>query len=155
MWNRKFDNPIDRFKDGFIPVTESGCWLWMKSCNQYGYGCFRAYGRCMAPHRFAYHYYVGSIPSGLVVDHICRVRCCVNPDHLRLTTNQENVLSGTGVTAVNARKTHCKNGHEFTNSNTRNRAMGRGCLECHRLDGQKYRAKGKISYAVTKIEAID
>ncbi len=94
-------------------VTESGCWIFMGHCNRDGYARVRFKGKQIKAHRLFYENFIGPIPSGLVLDHICRVRCCVRPDHLEPVTNRTNTLRGIGVTAQNYRKTHCKNGHLF------------------------------------------
>jgi hypothetical protein len=77
--------------------------------------------------------FVGPIPEGLVIDHLCRNRGCINPTHMEPVTNAENVLRGEGPTAVNARKTHCKRGHPFDDVNTYVYAKGRACRMCHQL----------------------
>ena len=107
---------IERFNERYIPVPESGCWIWLGNPNAYGYGVIRVSGKMINAHRFAYTTHRGPIPDGLTLDHLCRVRCCVNPDHLEAVDNKTNVLRGVGSPAVNARKTHCLRGHEFTNT---------------------------------------
>ncbi len=111
---------------------EPGCWLWTGYYTGGQYGGFYVAGKMLRAHRFSYEALVGPIPDGLVLDHICRVRLCVNPSHLRVVTQFENTMIGEGVTARNARKTHCSKGHEFTPENTRltSRAEGRVCLTC-------------------------
>jgi hypothetical protein len=84
-------------------------------------------GKVRLAHRVIYEYLVGPIPDGLSIDHLCRVRHCVNPAHLEPVTHRENVLRGQAPTAVNGRKTRCKRGHEF-NRTVRN---GRRCYTCH------------------------
>lgn len=128
---------LERFKEKYIPVTESGCWLWTASTSDDGYGYFGIGSRSIPgsrkvvkAHRFAYVYYKGEIPKGLELDHCCRVPCCVNPDHLEPVTHKVNVLRGIGPTAVNARKTHCINGHALTPENIY--PGGRQCITCAR-----------------------
>lgn len=89
------------------------CWLWTAGKNSGGYGVTYASGRAMVAHRWAYESEVGPIPAGLQLDHLCRVRHCVNPAHLEPVTIRENVLRGVGLSAHNARKTHCPRGHEY------------------------------------------
>jgi len=87
----------------------------------------------MAAHRFAYEALVGPIPEGLKLDHLCRNRACVNPDHTEPVTDRVNTLRGFGPTAMNARATHCSEGHEFTDENTYlNQSGSRVCLTCMR-----------------------
>lgn len=87
----------------------------------------------MLAHRFTYELIAGEISDGLTIDHLCRNRCCVNPDHMQPVTQAENLLRGDGFVGVNARKTRCVNGHEFTDENTYVRPNGRRvCRACHR-----------------------
>src|SRR6185436_17166122 len=101
---------MERFGDWFIPEPNTGCWLWMRECNRDGYG--RApwlSGRKLA-HRVSFYVLRGPVPIGLEIDHLCRVRCCVNPDHMELVTHHVNTMRGQSVMAINARKTHCSKG---------------------------------------------
>lgn len=109
------------------------CWLWTGALNGYGYGRIRSQYVLYRIHRVAYEATVGPIPHGQPLDHLCRVRHCANPAHLEPVTEQENVLRGIGPTAQNARKTHCKYGHEFTPENTYRTPDGkRRCRTCDR-----------------------
>jgi hypothetical protein len=105
-----------------VQKTPGGCWLWTASlCKGTGYGQFREGGRgsrMRTAHRVAYELLVGPVPAGLQLDHLCRVRRCVNPAHLEPVTNRENQLRGAGFPARNAAKTHCAHGHEYTPENT-------------------------------------
>jgi hypothetical protein len=118
-----------------------GCWLWTGSYTGNGYGGFWTGERQVKAHRFSYEVHVGSIPTGMHLDHICRVRMCVNPDHLRVVTNRENALAGESFSAINARKTHCSRGHEFTPENTRVR---RGWRECRQCDSGRSHSKIQV-----------
>lgn len=69
-------------------------------------------------HRVAFELWVGEIPPGLVLDHTCRVRHCVAPEHLEAVTQVENVLRSRGLPAIHAAKTHCHRGHAFDEQNT-------------------------------------
>jgi hypothetical protein len=100
--------------------------------NGKGYSTIFIGGKNELAHRFTYRLFVGEIPDGLVIDHTCRNRRCIEPSHLRAVTHQENILCGTGATATNAKKTHCKNGHEFTEENTYRCRLGRGCRTCRK-----------------------
>jgi hypothetical protein len=88
-------------------VDKSGsCWEWTAGKNSYGYGWFWVNGGNMGAHRFSYEQSKGSIPEGLLVDHICHNRACVNPDHLRLVTDKQNVENRAGLSARNTSGAH-------------------------------------------------
>lgn len=109
-----------------------GCWLWTAGTSK-GYGQF-----LNGAHRVSYEMLVGPIPEGLHIDHLCRVRACVNPDHLEPVTRKENILRGVGAPAVNARKTHCSQGHPYNDENTyaytyaNGKESRRDCRACQR-----------------------
>lgn len=113
----------------------SGCWLWIGEINAAGYGVFRK----RRAHRWSYESSVGPIPAELVLDHLCRVRHCVNPAHLEPVTIGDNVLRGQTVTAANRAKTHCVNGHPFDAANTVRARLGRNCRTCR--NDRKRRAR--------------
>ena len=121
-----------------------GCWLWQGRIAPNGYGRFSHGGKDLYAHRVAYELAGGVIPSGLQIDHLCRVRHCVNPAHLEAVTQRENLLRGEGLTAQNARAGVCKHGHEFTPENTYYRPdrPGRICVKCSRRRKQEGRARG-------------
>lgn len=99
-----------------------------------GYGTFTINCKTYTVHTYVWEKENGSIPKGLMVDHICRVRPCCNIDHLRLVTHEVNNLeNSTSVAAINASKTHCLRGHEFTPSNTYVVKVtgGRQCRTCN------------------------
>ncbi|MEU6204615.1 HNH endonuclease signature motif containing protein [Micromonospora musae] len=92
-------------------------------------------GRTINAHRAAYYLFVGEVAEGLELDHLCRQRRCVNPNHLEPVTGRENVLRGVGLTAKNATKTHCPRGHELAPGNLVPSQLKRGyrsCLRCSR-----------------------
>jgi hypothetical protein len=103
-----------RFFDHIAGEDERGCWIWDTPHPESGYGQFGG-GNA---HRWSYEFFVADIPAGLELDHLCRSRSCVNPWHLDPVPTAVNVLRGEGPAAVNARKTHCIHGHEFTPGNT-------------------------------------
>lgn len=110
---------------------DAPCWEWPGS-KVSGYGTINADGETQRAHRVVYEAVVGPIPDGLVLDHLCRNRCCVNPAHLEPVSFAENVLRGESPPAINARKTACDNGHEFTPENTRIYKGYRICRICAR-----------------------
>jgi hypothetical protein len=108
-----------------------GCWDWVAGKLSSGYGSFRTGNRAHVAHRYAYEALIGPIPDGLQLDHLCRNRSCVNPDHLEVVTQRVNLARGVSPPAINARKTHCSRGHEFTDENTYRSPDGyRGCRTC-------------------------
>lgn len=109
------------------------CWNWLGARTSSGYGHFTARHdhKCVA-HRISYQYLVGEIPEGLDLDHLCRNRRCVRPEHLEPVTRQVNLLRGEGTTAIYARRNHCSAGHEYTAANTRRWKNKRVCRECER-----------------------
>jgi hypothetical protein len=122
-----------------------GCWLWTGGRGSAGYGSLTRNHRRdrIGAHRFAYELLVGPIPKGKQLDHLCRVRHCVNPAHLEPVTIKENVLRGEGITARLSRQTHCKHGHEFTPENTGRQGAGRYCRTCHRASWKRWNEKRK------------
>ena len=125
--------PLQRLQTMYVPVTESGCWVWVADENGHGYGRVKINGKLFMAHRAVYELFKGPIPEGLELDHLCRVTQCVNPDHLEAITPQVNTLRSLGITSMNAKKTHCDHGHEFTLDNTHVRENGgRICRACKR-----------------------
>lgn len=116
-----------------VTVDGSGCWI-VSSTLRNGYAVIRdENGKLRSAHRASYELFVGPIPSGLELDHLCRVRQCSNPAHLEPVTRRINALRGVSFSAVNAAKTHCVNGHEFTPENTYYRTpTHRQCRACGR-----------------------
>lgn len=110
-----------------------GCWEWQGYVTRDGYGCVIYEGRITRAHRAIYMLTMGAIPDGLLIDHLCRNRRCVNPAHLEAVTKRENTLRGNGVSAQCARQTACIHGHPFTAENTRiERGGKRRCRACDR-----------------------
>ena len=102
-------------------------WLWTGVTSSAGYGAIAVNRKRMMAHRFAYVTFVGPIPAGLELDHLCRVRNCVNPDHLEPVTHAENQRR------MALARTHCPQGHEYNAANTYVRTNGsRQCRVCAR-----------------------
>lgn len=130
--------PFERF-DTKINRTDE-CWLWTACTYPNGYGQFdKGYA-----HRHSYEFYVGPIPEGLVIDHLCRVRSCVNPEHLEAVKQAVNFKRGDGPQAViesnrkrGLARTHCPHDHEYSEDNTiyetkKNGNVMRRCKTCRR-----------------------
>jgi hypothetical protein len=137
-------SPLERFHTHYN-VTPSGCWEWSKALNHGGYGTFAYGGRRMGAHRAAWELLRGPIPAGLDVDHLCRNRRCVNPDHLEPVTRSVNLARGQ-VGGWNRDITRCRQGHPFSPDNTYTDPRGwRGCREC--------RSAAKVRYLERKAAA--
>lgn len=120
-----------RFWDKVRVDEVSGCWLWQAAKDRDGYGRYQIRPRSEEAHRVAYEALQSAIPDGLQLDHLCRVRHCVNPAHLQAVTCKTNINRGlTG--AENRGKTHCPRGHEYTADNTRVYRSMRYCRACSR-----------------------
>jgi hypothetical protein len=127
-----------------INVTDT-CWLWTGGKCSDGYGSFHVHGDYWGAHRLAYSLFRGEIQDGLELDHLCRDRGCVNPDHLEPVTHKENVLRGEGPTARFAKMEQCPRGHELGQ-----RGKQRHCYVCNSDYRRQYyleRREEKIAYA--------
>jgi hypothetical protein len=135
---------LARFEAKYIPEPNSGCWVWTGALSTGGYGMFRKDGKTYQAHRLSYELYKDRISTRLEIDHLCRVRCCVNPDHLEPVTkkvNAERGISGMLSRQRQLAKTHCPQGHLYDIKNTYIRPNGgRGCKQCLLAASNKYRA---------------
>lgn len=142
---------VDVIEEKVMIDPNSGCWLWTGSISPQGYGRFYDASNPSerSAHRISYSYYIGTIPSGLDLDHKCRVRSCVNPHHLEPVTRSENLRRGIGSSILRkkyAEATHCRAGHEITTETSRmvprkNKTPMRRCMICSRISGAKCDAK--------------
>jgi hypothetical protein len=139
----KFETFVKRFWQRVIKL-ENGCWEWTGKINNYGYGICQFNKKEKPAHCVAYAWKYGPIPNGLVADHTCRNRRCVNPDHVEPVTNIVNVLRGESPFAQKKRQTHCIHGHPLTGPNLRIRPDGhRACRACARDASTRYRRQRK------------
>jgi len=123
-----------------IPKDPKGCWIWLGHLSYNGYGRLRFGMKDFFAHRFVWEYLVGEIPKGLNIDHLCRVKKCVNPDHLEPVTQKINNNRGLGN--QNKKKTHCIHGHPFNEKNTYKDNVGsRHCRPCRVNDARRFREK--------------
>lgn len=133
--------PLDRSPEARfwakVQKTDT-CWLWMACTGADGYGKFFLGGKRHRSHRVAYVTLVGPIPEGMQLDHLCRVRSCVNPDHLEPVTSAENTRRGLAG-ALNAEKSECPRGHEYSPENTYAYRGRRNCRTCAHDRGMKFR----------------
>jgi hypothetical protein len=98
--------------------------------------------KLLKAHRVTYALVKGPIPAGLQLDHLCRNTSCVNPNHLEAVTTRENTMRSTGLSALNAKKTHCLRGHEFTPENTYVK-RGDGARVCRQCAAERTRREGR------------
>lgn len=105
-----------------IAESEGGCWQWIAGLSDTGYGSFTARESSASnAHRWAFEFFFGEIPKGLVLDHLCRNRACVNPWHLDVVTHRVNIARGEAADGTRRRAaalTHCPHGHEKSEANT-------------------------------------
>ena len=116
-----------------VAVMHDDCWMWRGYLDRHGYGQF---GRAGLAHRAGYMLLRGPIPDGYVLDHLCDTPQCVNPWHLEIVTQHENILRGSSPAAHHARKTKCAKGHPLVK-----RSGKRVCLECQRESSAEYRRR--------------
>lgn len=149
----------ERILTNISPEPTSGCWLWIGCVNEAGYGLTRVNRRNERAHRIAYETFIGPIPKGLSLDHLCRTRCCVNPRHLEPVTHKENChrspFTGPGIkhnwTNGRAARIQCPQGHHYDLLNTFFDKKGsRLCRQCSR-DKARYFAAIRKSKKETNV----
>ena len=124
----------ERFWAKVEPEPNSGCWLWVAALDEEGYARFHFMGTNRNAYKLAFEVLRAPVPPGLFLDHLCRVRCCVNPWHLEPVSKRENAIRGDSRPAVNLRKAHCPRGHPYSPENTtfgrnRNHRLCRMCRQ--------------------------
>ena len=143
-------DPLVRFLAHINFDGGDGCWLWRGARSSTGYAVFNAGpdARAALGHRWFYAALREPIPAGLEIDHLCRVRHCVNPWHLEVVTAQVNQRRGEGVSGKHARQTHCIHGHPLAGANLYIRPAsgrpGRGCRTCQARIDRRLRKGGAL-----------
>lgn len=139
----------DRFHE-LTRLDENGCLVWAGYVQSNGYARLWVDGKNLMAHRWSYEFYVGPIPEGQVIDHLCRNRACVNPAHLEPVSQSENIRRGILPELTKqrgSRVTHCPQGHEYTEENTKHRkGNGRACRECGRASVRRHYRNNKEAY---------
>ena len=141
--------PVDLFAERGLPWdqhppladlidAEGDCWEWTGGRNREGYGYTTVGRRQWKAHRVVWEALIGPIPEGMTIDHLCRNKACVNPDHLETVSSVDNVLRGYSPQAKHARKTRCSKGHAFVQYGSQ-----RVCRTCANERHRRYRAEGK------------
>lgn len=149
VYNNIFDALTIRINKNSNIFGEDGkysteCWQWIGTIDTKGYGEYTVQGKQTKAHRLVYENYTGQkIDSKLCIDHLCRNRACVNPEHMEIVTLGENIIRGNSIQARNKRKDKCKNGHLFDEKNTyiRPDGTGRSCYECILIRGRNRKSE--------------
>lgn len=127
-------DPLIRFWNK-VELSPDGCWLWMGGKMPAGYGSFSVRDKTVLAHRWIWQLFYGPVDEGLQIDHLCRVRHCVNPSHLETVTPRENQWrSPISISARFGRQTLCKNGHPFTHHDGNQRY----CRICTQANVRRY-----------------
>lgn len=136
---------LTRLLSKAVRDPETDCWQWQGWVTPRGYGEIISHDKKIGVHRAMYELEHGSIGEGMEIDHLCRLRSCINPAHLEAVSRKENILRGVSPCARLARRTHCPQGHEYTPENTKIvqtrwgalRGTGRQCRMCHKLSNRR------------------
>lgn len=137
-FNRKYmDDPIFLVLDRVLVGDD--CWEWTGPLDNHGYAKAGVYNKDIKVHRFVYEHFIGPIPEGLVLDHLCFNKKCVRPAHLEPVTQRVNVQRHF------ARQTHCRHGHLFDEANTYIHSGRRKCRTCHRINERERKRAAKAS----------
>lgn len=129
---------------------QTRCWNWLGHISPNGYGRVAPTGRgCLYAHRYSYEAFVGPIPEGLEVDHLCRNRACCNPEHLEPVTPLVNNHRGIG----HASKTHCPRGHAYDSEHGVKYGQRRYCRTCQNAYARAYQARLRAERRVEREDA--
>lgn len=127
-----------KFYERIVVDNDTRCWNWVGARTSSGYGNLLIDGKNFVAHRVSYELHRGRIPDGLNLDHLCRNRACVNPDHLDPVTQRVNLLRGETIPSKHAAKTHCPSGHEYIAENTAIYNGSRYCKTCRKIRNDYY-----------------
>lgn len=137
----------DHFEDSYVPEPNTGCWLWTGSLTTSGYGHLSRKRKMLQAHRVSLELRGVAMPEGMVVDHVCRVRSCVNPDHLRVVTRRQNVIENSvSLPAKQVRNTHCPKGHPYAGENLSKWSRHRVCMTCKRASDRRIYDRKKATH---------
>jgi len=139
--NEPLQEKLERFS---VAIPFAGCIVWIGAADKRGYGKITLKGKTKLVHRVSYEHFVGEIPKGLEIDHLCRNPSCINPIHLEPVTkkvNNNRGLCGEATKKRFALMTHCKRNHEFTVENTyvlvKKNLVFRNCRACRKINDEK------------------
>lgn len=141
--SRLHKSPLERFWNNVLITPFDSCWEWVGSKDTKGYGRMNVNRVNWKAHRLSYIISRGEIPDNLPLDHLCRNPGCVRPEHLEAVSLRENTLRGQTLPAANAKKTHCPQGHEFTEENTYKYRGTRSCVKCRQNSTKLHLSKRK------------
>jgi len=143
----EWSTTLERIERGYIPEPNTGCWLWIGTkLTKGGYARIKIEDKNILVHRWTYEHFVGKIPDGLAMDHLCRTRCCVNPDHLEPVDARTNALRGVTIPAHYLSRETCNYGHPLNGDNLYVPPDGRRtCLTCRRATDNRRRVRNRAT----------